>query len=190
MRAIKRTYQTLNAVSGGVQKVLEGVAAFLIATCALDLLFQVFYRFVIIKFVSFSFPFTEEYARYALIWSTYLCAGICLKNGSMASVNILYDRLKPVPKLVLYYATRLVFAVFLAVGLIYGWQAMVHSRIYLSPVMRVPGIFLYSAPFVGCVLMTFETVTELLGVITGELQPFMGRPDPVAAMPDDCDDET
>ncbi len=190
MRAIKRTYHVLNVVSGGVQKVLEGVAAFLIATCALDLLFQVLYRFVIIKFISFSFPFTEEYARYALIWSTYLCAGICLKNGSMASVNILYDRLKRVPKLVLYYLTRLVFVVFLAVGLVYGWEAVVHGQIYLSPVMRVPGVVLYSAPFVGCVLMTYETVTELLGVISGELDPFVGRPDAVEVLPDDCDDET
>ena len=56
--------------------------------------------------------------------------------------------------------------------------------------MRVPGIFLYSAPFVGCVLMTYETVTELLGVISGELLPFVGRPDAVAELPDDCDDET
>lgn len=189
MRTAKRVYTALNALSGVAQKVLEGVAAFLIFTCALDLFFQVLYRFVIIKFVSFSFPFTEEYARYALIWSTYLCAGICLKNGSMASVNLLYDRLKTVPKLVLYYATRVVFVVFLAVGLIYGWKAIQNNQIYLSPVMRIPGVFLYSAPFVGCVLMAYETITEFLGVLTGELKPFVGRPDAVEEIPDVCDEK-
>ena len=55
MRAVKKAYNVLNALSGGIQKVLEGVVAFLIVTCALDLFFQVIYRFIIIKFTSFSF---------------------------------------------------------------------------------------------------------------------------------------
>ncbi len=189
MQAVGKLFTLCDKLSGRVQKVLEFVVAALIATCALDLFFQVVYRFIIIKFISFSFPFTEEYARYALIWSTYLCAGICLKNGSMASVNIVYDRLSPKGRLILYYITRLFFVVFLVVGLRYGWQAILNNRIYTSPVLRVPGVFLYSAPFVGCVLMSYETLTELLGVIAGRITPFLGRPEPAEEVPDACDDD-
>ena len=98
MNVVRKVYHGMNKVSGIGQKILEAVVAFLVLTCALDLFFQVIYRFIIIKFFSFSFPFTEEYARYALIWLTYLCAGMCFKNGSMASVNFVYDRLKPTPR--------------------------------------------------------------------------------------------
>ena len=177
MEVIRKVYHGLNKVSAVAQKILEGIVAFLILTCALDLFFQVIYRFIIIKFFSFSFPFTEEYARYALIWVTYLCAGMCLKNGSMASVNFIYDRLKPTPRKALYFATRVLFIIFLIVGIRFGFQHILNSQIYKSPVMRVPGVYLYSAPFVGCCLMIYELITEILGVIVGEIEPFVGRPE-------------
>lgn len=179
MASIKKLYHGLNKVSGVAQKILEGFIAFLVITCALDLFFQVVYRFIILKFVSFSFPFTEEYARYALIWMTYLCAGMCYKNGSMAAVNLVFDRLKPKARTILYFITRALFVVFLYVGIKYGYKATMFNTIYLSPVMRVPGVFLYSAPMVGCILMAYELITEVLGVIVGEITPFVGRPDPV-----------
>lgn len=179
LNTIRKIYGTLNKISGVAQKILEAVVAFLILTCALDLFFQVIYRFIIIKFFSFSFPFTEEYARYALIWVTYLCAGMCLKNGSMASVNFIYDRLKLPARRILYYFTRVLFIIFLIVGIRFGFQHILNSQIYKSPVMRVPGVYLYSAPFVGCILMIYEMITEVLGVICGEIEPFKGRPEPV-----------
>lgn len=179
MEGIRKLYHGMNKVSEVGQKILEAVCAFLMITCALDLFFQVVYRFVLINFVTISFPFTEEYARYALIWTTYLCAGMCLKNGSMASVNIIYDRVKPGLRKVLYFLTRIMFVVFLVVGIKYGYKATMFNVIYKSPVMRVPGVFLYSAPMVGCILMMYELVTEILGVIVGEIVPFVGRPEPV-----------
>lgn len=179
MKAVKNIYHVMDGISNVAQKILEGITAFLVITCAMDLFFQVIYRFIIIKFVSFSFPFTEEYARYALIWMSYLCAGMCYKNGSMAAVNIVFDRLKPTPRTVVYFLTRILFVVFLVVGIKYGYQATMFNTIYKSPVMRVPGVFLYSAPMVGCILMAYELVTEVLGVIAGEIVPFVGRPDPV-----------
>ena len=74
--------------------------------------------------------------------------------------------------------TRVLFAVFLFVGIKYGYQSMMNNQIYKSPVMRIPGVFLYSAPMVGCILMAFELITEVLGVICDEIVPFVGRPEP------------
>lgn len=81
MATLNKLYLNLKKISDCLQRVLETIAAFLIIVCSLALLFQVFYRFIIIKYVSFSFPFTEEIAKYALIWSVYLMIGICLKEG-------------------------------------------------------------------------------------------------------------
>ncbi len=169
---VKTIYRAMDSLSSCVNKLLGWIAGLLIALCAVALLFQVLYRFVIVKFFSFSFPFTEEFARYALIWSSYLCLGICLKEGSQASVNFLYDRLKGRPKTVLYLVTRAFMLVFLAVAVYYGMIIVDNNAIFKSATLRIPGTYLFSAPVFGCVLMAYETITEILGVLSGELQPF------------------
>ncbi len=169
---MKTAYFAMNKLSNIVSKLLAAVAGLLIALCTAALLFQVFYRFVIVKFFSFSFPFTEEFARYALIWSAYLCLGMCLKEGTQSSVNFIYDRLSGTPKLILYLLTRVFVLLFLFVAMYYGMIIVENNAIFKSATLRVPGLYLYSAPVVGCILMTYETVTEILGVLSGELQPF------------------
>ncbi len=162
----------MNSLSSLVNRILGWISGLLIALCAAALLFQVLYRFVIIKFFAFSFPFTEEFARFALIWSCYLCLGMCLKEGSQASVNFLYDRLCGTPKLLLYLLTRGLMLVFLAVVVYYGVIITANNAMFRSATLRIPGTYLYSAPVLGCALMAYETVTEIFGVLSGELKPF------------------
>ena len=162
----------MNKLSNVVNKGLGLLAGILIALCTAALLFQVLYRFVIVKFFSFSFPFTEEFARYALIWSAYLCLGMSLKEGSQSSVNFLYDRLQGTPKLLLYCLTRAFIALFLIVALHYGLIIVDNNSIFKSATLRIPGLYLYSAPVVGCILMLYELVNELFGVLSGALKPF------------------
>jgi TRAP-type C4-dicarboxylate transport system permease small subunit len=169
---VKNIYHAMNSLSSLVNRILGWISGLLIALCAAALLFQVLYRFVIVKIFSFSFPFTEEFARFALIWSCYLCLGMCLKEGSQASVNFLYDRLRGTPKLLLYLLTRALMLLFLAVAVYYGIIITGNNAIFRSATLRIPGTYLYSAPVLGCILMAYETVTEILGVLCGELKPF------------------
>ncbi len=159
-----------------IQKGLELVLVLLVLSCAADLLLQVAYRFILVRFVDFSLTWTTEYAQDALIWITYFAIGICYKEGSMASVNVVYDRLKPRGQLVLYLLTRAAVVIFLYIGFRYGWQAILSVEKWRSTNLHLPGWALYSAPFVGCIFIAYEALTELLGVLCGELKPFVGRP--------------
>ena len=165
----------MNKLSGILNKVFEMMAAVLIVLCTAALIFQVLYRFIIVKFFSFSFPFTEEFARYALIWAAYLSIGACLKEGSHAVVNIVFDKLRGKGKMALYCLTRVIMVVFLFVAIWYGVQVVQNNAIFKSTTLRIPGIFLYSAPVFGCIWMLYEAVVEWLGVICGELVPFTVR---------------
>lgn len=171
-----KIYGILNKISGVVQKIIEGIVVLLVLSCAADLLLQVVYRFVLVHFVSWSCPWTTEYAQDALIWITYFMVGICYKEGSMASVNIIYDRLGKGGKVLLYFATRIIVIVFLAMGLKLGWDAIISMQNWTSTSLHLPGWMLYSAPFVGCILMAYELLTEMAGVCAGEIVPFVGRP--------------
>lgn len=168
-------YTALENVSQRINKVLEYLVSFLVVTCAAALFFQVIYRFIIIRFVSFSFPFTEEYARYALIWLTYLSIGICYKEGSMASVNLLFDKLNGKSRLMLFILTRLVILIFLVAAMTYGIRFVQNNLIFRSATLGIPGLFLQSAPFVGSVLILFEWLVETTGVLTGRIEAFGRR---------------
>ena len=121
MKAVSGIYSVLNKISNQLQRVLEFLIVLLVLSCAGDLVLQVVYRFVLVHITSWSCTWTTEYAQDALIWITYFMVGICLKEGSMASVNVIYDRLSGKGRLALYLLTRLIIVIFLTVGLKYGW---------------------------------------------------------------------
>lgn len=176
MGAVRKLYVLLNRLSGIAEKVIEAILFVLVLSCAADLMLQVVNRFILVKFTGVSITWTTEYAQDALVWMTYFAVGLCFKENSMASVNVIYDRLKPRGKVLLYIVTRVIVALFLAVGFQYGWLAVRSVANWQSTNLHLPGFALYGAPLLGCVLMAYEAVTELLGVLCGELEPFVGRP--------------
>lgn len=93
----------------------------------------------------------------------------------MASVNLIYDRLKPRGKAILYLVTRVLVFVFLVVGLKYGWAAIQSVGNWTSPSLHLPGYLLHGAPFLGCVFIAYEALVDVLGVLCGELVPFVCR---------------
>ncbi len=172
----KKLYKSLDTASVKLTKGLEAVSALLIFICFLTLLFQVFYRFVIVKFFSFSFPFTEELARFLLIWTIYLIAGVNLREGSMVSINYIYDRLGIKGRSIMYYISRALIIIFLSLVFLYSLNVIMQNVQFRSSTLRAPGWLLFSAPAVGIVLLSYETVVEIIGVIVGEIVPFESRP--------------
>jgi len=168
-------YEKLESFSGKLTKVLETVSALLILICFITLLFQVFYRFVIVKYFSFSFPFTEEFSRYLLVWTVYLIAGVNLREGSMVAINFVYDKLGKRSKAILYYITRVMILVFLSIVFIYSLRVIQQNLNYSSSTLRAPGWLLFSAPTVGVILLAFESIVEIIGVVFGINKPFESR---------------
>lgn len=175
MNILKNIYRKLSKVSDLIQMVIEVIAGLLIALCSLDLFYQVLYRFIIVKFVAISSPFTEEFARYAMVWSAYLAIAICAKEGNMPALTLLPDAMKGKAKYVIYAITRIAIVAFLIYGIKYGWAAIMNNRNFHSPVMNLPGTAIYSSPFAACILLLFDLAVEVIGVVSGEAEPFSNR---------------
>ena len=171
----KRIYRKLNSGSAMLTKGLEAVSALFILICFLTLLFQVLYRFVIVKYFSFSFPFTEEFARYLLVWTVYIIVGVNFREGSMVSINYIYDKLGIRNRTIMYYISRILVIVFLAVVFIYSLQVIKQNARFHSSTLRAPGWILFSAPMIGILLLSYETILEIIGVAVGEIAPFESR---------------
>lgn len=172
VNGLKKTYFILNKISDVICLLFEILAVLLVVVNATDVFLQVFNRYVLVKISNISISWTEELARYSMIWICYSVIGICFREGSMAQVDIIYGKLDRKGRLVLYVLTRILMVMFLFVAIKYGLYVCKIKKIYRSSMLRAPGRLLYSAPIVGSVLLGFEILTEMIGVFSGELQPF------------------
>src|SRR4030042_4872585 len=68
---------------------------------------QVFFRFVIVH----SLPWSEEFSRYALVWTSFLGASIALKRGLHIGVGVFVSKL-PKEKKALSYLLPVVVIIF------------------------------------------------------------------------------
>ena len=172
MNTLRKVYFGMNKISNLICWILEIVTVLLVVVNAADVFLQVFNRYVLVKISDISFSWTEELARYSMIWICYCALGLCLREGSMAQVDIVYGKMNRKGRLVLYVLTRVLMVMVLFVAIKYGLYVCKIRKIYKSAMLRAPGVLLYSAPIVGSVFVGYEMLTEMIGVFSGELEPF------------------
>ena len=174
---MKKLYYGLNKVSNAICKVLSILIVAVVMVNAGSVLLQVLNRYVIVKVSDLSFPWTEELARYSMIWLCYLALPIVYREGAMAQLDIIFDRLGKRNKTILYVLTRILCFIFIGVAVYFGVHIVQTRMMFHSSMLHAPGYVLYSAPIFGCTLMAFEILTEMIGVFAGVLEPFYGGND-------------
>lgn len=169
---MKKLYHTLNRISNIIYRILTVLVIGVVLVNFGSVLLQVLNRYVIVKVSDISFHWTEEMARYSMIWMCYIAIPIVYREGNMAQLDLIYSRLGKKPKTVLYIITRILCMVFIILAVHFGIGVIRSRMMFKSSILRAPGYTLYSAPIFGCVLMGFEMVTEVVGVLAGELTPY------------------
>ncbi len=167
-----KVYNRLKKIRDRMDKVIEHLIVGLLVLLVATITFQVLYRFVIVKFVAFSFPFTEEIAIYSMVWGTYLAMGVCLKEGMHSSVNILADRFTGLKKYILYFVLRILMLFFIFFVIYNGANLAFNSFIFKTPTLQIPMAFIYLAPVVGMALMLFQIIVEFMGLVFNNEDPF------------------
>ena len=102
---------------------------------------------------------TEEFARYCLVWSSLLGAGVALKRGEHIAVRFFSDKLPKGIRM----GTALCVQIFIAalLGVIFwgGVDLVILTRHQLSPAMRIPMSWPYMAIPVGSLIMLLHEFT-------------------------------
>jgi hypothetical protein len=93
VQLLRRIYRFLSKAEDRLYKALGVLIFVTICLAVLSVMFQVVYRFILLKFVSFSFPFTDEFSRYMLILGVYLTIPIVMKEGSHPSIDLVRNLL-------------------------------------------------------------------------------------------------
>ena len=122
------------------------------------ILLQVFFRFVIYL----PFPWSEEAARYLMIWMGMLGSVIALKQQRHIGVTFFVEKLPKLPQKLVQVFVYCTMAGFL--GILF-WQGLVFARFnadQLSPAMRISMLIPFSAIPAGAAMMILVIATDLL----------------------------
>lgn len=125
---------------------------------------QVFCRYVLNQ----SLFWSEELARFLLVWITFLGASCAYYRGANPGVDFLYVKMPFLLKKSASILTRLVSMGLFAVMIIYGYQFAYFIRLQISPALQIPKwIILSVIPISGAILM-FHALSFLLEELKGD----------------------
>jgi TRAP-type C4-dicarboxylate transport system permease small subunit len=154
--------KTLLFLDEHIEKVFISIMmGYFVVACLL----QVLFRFVIQKPASW----TEETARYAFIWMTFVGSSLGAKMAGHIRVDMLETSVGGRAKTVLSIFGQIVFLIFALVMTVVGVQmcmALV-QRPQLSPALKIPMQYVYAAMPVGMGMMTVRIARNLVAAFRG-----------------------
>jgi TRAP-type C4-dicarboxylate transport system permease small subunit len=118
---------------------------------------QVIFRYVL----GASLTWSEELARYLLVWITFLGGGIALKRSAHMGLDVLTRALTPTAQGLARMISVLCVSAFLCTVIIKGAQLALFNMSQYSPAMGVPMGTVYLAIPTGCLVMLVQVVEQL-----------------------------
>jgi len=139
-----------------VNKFLEWFLVTIFALLVLDVLFQVFSRYVL----GTSFTWTEEFARFSLIWMTIVGAAYLNAKREHLSMDFLYQKFSESNKKKASILIEVLIFLFAAIVMVIGGFNLVYTTLHLeqlSGTLRIPLGYVYSIlPMSGLLIMCFS----------------------------------
>lgn len=124
----------LEKVSSYVNRLVEYVLFGMGFIMAIVVAAQVFSRYAL----NHSIFWSEELARFLLVWLTFLGASVVYRRGGHASIEILYDLFPLSIQKITSIIIHLVALAFFVVMIIYGWRFAYFVRLQISPALSLP----------------------------------------------------
>ena len=143
MAAIRRISLRINQ---GVEYLLFGLGFTMAGIVAV----QVFSRYMLNR----SLFWSEELARFLLVWLTFLGASVAYYRKANPGIDVLYARMGPSLQRATALLIHLVSIGLFAVMIYYGWKFAYFVRLQISPALNLPKWLVMSIiPASGSILM-------------------------------------
>lgn len=145
---------------------VTAIVAALLAVVALAVMFQVLVRFVLTAFgINISAPWTEELARYTLIWMIFLGAAVGVRHARMIALEFGVRKLPARVGIPIRYAVMILSMAFFLLLLFVGVDFLELGRTETSPVLGITKDRVYLAMPVGMVLMIVNSLALIAETI-------------------------
>ncbi|UII23324.1 TRAP transporter small permease [Fulvivirga ligni] len=144
-----------------IDKVLANLLVALMVVMVLDVLWQIFSRYILVSPSSF----TDELARYLLIWIGVLGAAYASGQGSHLAINLLSDKLNDKQQIRLKIIQNILIIIFALAAMIIGGGRLVYITYVLSqnsPALNIPLSLIYAVIPVSGLLILIYKVLEII----------------------------
>jgi TRAP-type C4-dicarboxylate transport system permease small subunit len=146
--------------------VLTALVGLLLAIVAAAVLFQVLVRFVLTAAgINISAPWTEELARYTLIWMVFLGAAVGVRHARMIALEFGIRRLSANVGIPIRYGVMILSIAFFGLLLWVGLDFIDLGRSETSPVLGITKDRVYWAMPVGMGLMILNSLSLIAETI-------------------------
>lgn len=142
--------RTLFGIIAGMNAVLRHVVGAMLGVMVITVSIQICVRFVLPKLgIIAAAPWTEEMARYLMVWCIFLGAAVAARSGALIAMDSVVDALPPA----LGDATRTlglcITLAFFGLLVWLGWRWVEFGTMETSTVMALPMAWVYAAMPVG-----------------------------------------
>lgn len=139
-----------------INKIIEVFLVVIFALLVLDVLWQVFSRYILGR----SFSWTEELARFSLIWLSILGAAYLNAKREHLSMDFLYQKLSASARKKLLLFIEVCVFLFALIVMVVGGSNLVYTTLHLdqlSGTLRIPLGYIYAImPISGFLIMCFS----------------------------------
>ena len=154
----------MHQISNLINRLTEIILVIVLTAMAVAVFLQVIFRYVL----NFPLFWTEEFARYCLVWSSLLGSAVAVKRGQHIAVTILLERFPPTLRRMINVMALISVAVILTIILWGGIQLVAITRAQISPALRVSMSVPYLAVPVGAALMLLHTIGFIFDTVTAK----------------------
>ena len=140
-----------------INRFTEMAVFVIVSAMAFDVLVEVVFRYVLLL----PLFWTEEFARYCLVWSSLLAAGIALKRGQHIAVTFIAEKFPQRIRTAAALGGDILVAAMVTVIFWGGIYLVILTRHQLSPAMRLPMSLPYMAIPTGAAVMLFHVLTSI-----------------------------
>jgi len=148
--------KTPELIFNKVNRFLELFLITIFTLLVLDVLFQVFSRYIL----GGSFSWTEEFARFALIWMTIVGAAYLNAKKEHLSMDFLYQKFSEPNKRKASILVEVLIFLFALMVMVIGGINLVYTTLHLeqlSGTLRIPLGYVYAIlPFSGLLMMCYS----------------------------------
>lgn len=136
-------------------KRLEQIEEYFVFASLLLMVIIVFVNVVGRFIFNFSFTWSEEAARYLMIWATFVAASLGVKKGSHITLDILTvylpEKANRIIRAISYLLSMVYCVLLLFIGVPFIMDMISNGQ--LSPALQIPVHFVYLSIIIGSVLM-------------------------------------
>ncbi len=114
---------------------------------------------------NYSITWSEEVARYLMIWVTFLGAGLALRYGNHVAITNLQDMAPRRGQILLRLLIVLLLVTFFAIMVWMGYDYMSRMRFQMTPATRISFSYVYAAMPIGFVLLIVHLLLLARGYV-------------------------